>query len=433
MTDANVGILQNEGPRQESRGWQLIKTWDFGLLWWGQVTSQVGEGLNKVALLWFVYELTGSAMMMTLVGLLQTVPPLVFGPLIGVYLDRLPKKRVMIWVDLARTALTFLIPALYGLGVLAIEWLYVLIFLTSLVSTVFGPALTSAVPLLVKRSELVSANALIQGTNNIGVLVGPAISGLGIALIGAEHVLYVNAATFFVSALCLMPIRMPEERLNNQVSAQTAPESVMQDLLAGFRFVFGHHRTVFSLVIIAALYNLGAAAFVFLLPVYAKELLRVGPVQLGWLWSALGVGMLIASAWLAWIHQGDVHNRLKIIARAMTVGGLAVCSLSMLETTLLAAALVMIIGGSTALFYPVVWALLQEMTPEHMMGRVFTTFSTGSMASAMAGMTGFGWAADTMGPAASLIGLGLVLLVTALVATQFSRQTANAPTAAAAA
>ena len=48
---------------KESRGWRLIKTWDFGLLWWGQVTSQIGEGLNKVALLWFVYELTGSAMM----------------------------------------------------------------------------------------------------------------------------------------------------------------------------------------------------------------------------------------------------------------------------------------------------------------------------------------------------------------------------------
>jgi len=57
----------------ESRGWRLIKTWDFGLLWWGQVTSQIGEGLNKVALLWFVYELTGSAMMIATVGLIQTV------------------------------------------------------------------------------------------------------------------------------------------------------------------------------------------------------------------------------------------------------------------------------------------------------------------------------------------------------------------------
>lgn len=94
-----------------SRGWRLIQTRDFGLLWWGQTTSQIGEGLNKVALLWFVYELTGSVMKMTMVGLLQTIPPLLFGPLIGVYLDRLPKKAVMIWVDLLRAVLTAAVAA----------------------------------------------------------------------------------------------------------------------------------------------------------------------------------------------------------------------------------------------------------------------------------------------------------------------------------
>jgi MFS family permease len=402
-----------------------VKTRDFGLLWWGQVTSQVGEGLNKVALLWFVYELTGSAMMMTMIGLLQTIPPLLFGPLIGVYLDRLPKKTVMIWVDLARTVMTFLIPALYGLGVLSLGWLYVLIFLTSIVSTVFGPALTSAVPLLVKRSELVSANALIQGTNNIGVLVGPAVSGIGIALIGAENVLYVNAATFLVSALCLMPIRMRTEGLPAATGLVTS-SSVMHDLLAGFRFVFGQQGSVFFLAVISALYNLGASAFVFILPVYAKEFLQVGPVQLGWLWSALGIGMLLASAWLAWVRQSDARSRLRIIARSLAIGGVAVCGLSVLETTFMAAALVIVIGGSTALFYPVVWAILQEVTPEHMMGRVFTTFSTGSMASAMAGMTGFGWIAEAIGPAASLIGLGLILITTAAVATQFGRHAIEA-------
>jgi MFS family permease len=385
--------------------------------------------LNRVALLWFVYELTGSALMMTMIGLLQTIPPLLFGPVIGVYLDRLPRKAVMVWVDLTRTLMTFSIPAFYAMGILSIEWLYVLIFLTSVVSTIFGPALVSIVPLLVKRSELVSANALVQGTNNIGTLIGPAISGVGIALIGAQNVLFVNAATFLISALCLMPIRTPAgmQRAVSQASDQSG--TVMQELRAGFSFVFGRQHTVFLLAIIAALYNVGASAFVFLLPVYAKESLQVGPVQLGWLWSALGVGMLLASTWLASIRQGDVHNRLRIIARAMTVGGLAVVSLSMLETTLFAAGLIMIIGGSTALFYPVVWALLQEITPEHMLGRVLTTFSTGSMASAMAGMTGFGWAADVMGPGVSLVGLGLVLLLTAVVAGQFSRLTAAKPIA----
>lgn len=89
--------MRSESANKDGRGWRLVKTRDFGLLWWGQVTSQVGEGLNKMALLWFVYELTGSAMMLAMVGLIQTIPPLVFGPIIGVYLDRFPKKQVMVW------------------------------------------------------------------------------------------------------------------------------------------------------------------------------------------------------------------------------------------------------------------------------------------------------------------------------------------------
>jgi MFS family permease len=362
---------------------------------------------------------------MAVVGLLQTVPPLLLGPMIGVFLDRLPKKTVMVWVDLIRTVMTFLIPALFALDLLSLEGLYVLIFLTSIVSTIFGPALVSAVPRLVRPSELVTANALIQGTNNIGLLLGPAISGVLIAMIGAENVLYVNSATFLVSAFCLIPMRF-HETLKTAAEAGNISASVLDDLKVGFRFVFGTQSTVFLLVIISALYNLGVSAFVFILPVYAKEFLQVGPVQLGWLWSGLGVGMLAVSTWLAWRHQGDLYSRLRLIVRGMTVGGLAVCSLSLLETPLVAAAVVIVVGGSTAVMNPVVWALLQEATPEHLMGRVLTTFSTGSMATAMAGMTGFGWIADAVGPAQSLIGLGLILLLTAAVAIRFMRQASMA-------
>ena len=160
-------------------GWELLRTRSFGLLFSGQAISQIGDSMNKVALLWFVYELTGSAFKMTVIGLLQTIPPLVFGPLIGVYLDRMKKKPVMIWVDLIRTGLVMLIPLLYAMEVLTLERLYVLVFATSIVSTVFGPALASAVPFLVPRTHLTAANALVQSTTNIGLLIGPAVSGVG--------------------------------------------------------------------------------------------------------------------------------------------------------------------------------------------------------------------------------------------------------------
>jgi DHA3 family macrolide efflux protein-like MFS transporter len=401
-------------------GWDLLRTRNFGLLFSGQAVSQIGDSMNKVALLWFVYELTGSAFKMTVIGLLQTIPPLVFGPLIGVYLDRMRKKPVMIWVDFIRAGLVMLIPLLYAMEALTLERLYMLVFATSIVSTVFGPALASAVPFLVPRARLTAANALIQSTTNIGLLIGPAVSGVGIAMIGAHNVLYLDAATFLVSALCLLPIRVDETRQSHARAGDRA--SIVQDLLVGFRFVFVQHRTVLLLMLTAALYSLGASAFVFLLPVFATQLLDASPVELGWLWSSLGIGMLAASVWLAWINQGDLQKRLRLISAALAVGAVAVSTLGMLQAPVMAAALIIVFGGSTAVFTPVVWAMLQELTPEPLLGRVFTTFSTGAMAAAMAGMAGFGWAADAIGPAASLVGIGVLLFGTATVAAAFSRR-----------
>lgn len=401
-------------------GWRLLTTKDFGLLFSGQVVSQIGDSMNKVALLWFVYELTGSAFKMTVIGLLQTIPPLVFGPLIGVYLDRMRKKPVMIWVDLIRTVLVTLIPVFYALDALTLERLYIIVFATSIVSTIFGPALSSAVPLMVSRTQLTAANALIQGTANIGLLIGPAVSGLGIAVMGAQNVLYLNAVTFMISVLCLVPIALRETPGTS--AGLESGVGIIQDLLVGFRFIFFQHRTVLLLMLTATLYSLGASAFVFILPVFARELLDASPYELGWLWSSLGIGMLIASALLARMNQGDIRSRLQLIAATLAVGAVAVCTLGMLEAPALAAVLIVVFGGSTAVFTPIVWAMLQELTPESLLGRVFTTFSTGAMASAMTGMAGFGWAADAVGPAASLLGIGLVLLGTAFVAAAFSRR-----------
>lgn len=428
-----AGSLVNDGPaivhgtteteKQATSGrtgWALLRSRDFGLLWLGQAVSQVGDGLNKVALLWFVYDLTGSALKMTFIGLLQTIPPLLLGPLIGVFLDRLPKKAVMIWIDFARTLLVLLIPVLYAFEALTLERLYALVFLVAVVSTVFGPALASSVPLIVSRSQLTSANALIQSTTNIGVLIGPAVSGLGIALIGAQNVLYVNAATFFVSALFLLPIRVRRLTIPDW---RVAASPVFHDMREGFRFVF-LQPMVLGLMVAATLYALAASAFVFMLPVFAKQLLHLGPIELGWLWSALGVGMLVASAWLALLHQGDLPSRFRMIAGAMAVGALAVGSLTVFQDFLAAVVLMVAIGGTTALFTPIAWALVQEITPAHLLARVLTTFSTGGMFAAMIGMIVFGWTADALGATFSLIGIAFTLMLTALLSLRFSRRCA---------
>ncbi|GKS59881.1 MFS transporter [Nitrospira sp.] len=418
-SEPGLGTFRARVTNMLPPGWELIRTRNFGLLFWGQLTSQIGDSLSKVALLWFVYQLTGSALKMAMIGLLQTVPPLLLGPIMGVYLDRLPKKATMVGVDIARFVLVALIPTLYSLDLLTLEGLYCLVFLNAIVSMIFGPALASAVPMIVNRTQLTSANAWLQGTANAGVLIGPIISGIGIATIGAQNVLYVDAVTFLISALCLMPMRVREVDWADRT--ETPRGSFLQELSVGFRFVFNRDRTIFSLMLTATLYSLGVSAFVFMLPVFAERSLAVGPLELGWLWSGLGMGMLLTSAWLASKGQHDLFSRFRMVAGAMSLGGLSVCLLSTLQTPLLAIALIVVIGACTAVFMPIVWGVLQEVTPEPLLGRVFTTFSTGGMASSMAGMAGFGWAADAMGPSVSLIGIGLVLFGTAFFAARCSR------------
>jgi hypothetical protein len=124
-----------------------------------------------------------------------------------------------------------------------------------------------------------------------------------------------------------------------------------QELLAGIRFVY-LEQTVLVLMVTAALYSLAASAFAFMLPVFAEQNLSAGALEVGALWSALGAGMLATSTWLASLTQGDLHGRFTLIFRSMAVGGLAMCGLSMLTAPLIAGALILIIGGSTALFMP---------------------------------------------------------------------------------
>jgi MFS transporter, DHA3 family, macrolide efflux protein len=404
---------RRSGIGEQFAAWrELLKTRDFGWLWSGQVISQIGDGLTKVALLWFVYNLTGSALKMTIIGVLQTVPPLILGPIAGVYLDRLPKRGAMIVIDVVRAALLVVIPVLYMMGSLSLGWLYVVVFVIAVFSMAFGPALNAAIPLLVKKHQLTRANAIMQSSMTIGQLLGPAISGMLIAVIGAQNVLYVNAATFVVSALCKIPIKIRKDADGRHAGSSKA---LLDDLRAGFRFVFVQHRLLLVLMTAAALFTLGSTGFVYLLPVIGERVLHTDSVSLGWLWSALSAGILLTTVWLALMKQEDLCRRLWIILGASVVCGLAVFGLNWTGSLIAAAGLIVVIGGSSGLVTPIVSASLQEMTPKDLLARVFSVFNTGTMALAMLGMTVFGWAADRYGPLVSLTSIGSVLLATAIV------------------
>ena len=392
---------------------------DFALIWWSQFISQVGDGVTKLALLWFVYAITGSPLKTTAIGILQTLPPIVFGPFLGILVDRLPKKFLLIGTDLVRAVIIGLIPCLVSAETFTVNYLYLLVFLNAMATAIFGPALFAAVPSVVARKELTAADALLQSTMSLGVIIGPALSGIGIATLSSQEVLCLNAATYIGSAGCLLFVRLPRKSRSPSGWGQWT-SATWQDLAEGIRFAFVSQRMIFLLIITAGLYSFGISAFTTLLPVFGKNLLGLGPVEVGYLTSALGIGLLLSSMSLVWVTEWELWKRIRLLGLSSMIAGLALWGLGHADGFLIGAILVGLIGAGSGVLTPIEWAVVQEITPPHLIGRVLALYGACAMCAAISGMTTLGWLTEAFGESISLLATGLVLFLTALVAMKFS-------------
>ncbi len=397
---------------------QLL-TRDFTLVWWGQMVSQIGDGVSKLALLWFVYSITGSPLKTTVIGLLQTLPPILFGPFIGVIVDRLPKKLLLISSDLIRAVVLGVVPCLISVDSFSIERLYVLVFIHAMASAVFGPALTASIPSLVARNEFTAANALLQTTTSIGIIIGPALSGVGIATMSSQEVLCVNAVSYVVSAICFLFIRFPWSE--SQLTGGNSLSNTLLDVMDGFRFVLVRQRMILMLIGAASMYTFATSAFSTLFPVFGKKLLDLGPIEVGYLWSAFGVGLLLVSLGLVSVSGWTLQRRIQAMAASSLVSGLAMLGLVWTTNRMVAALLMIIIGMGAGTLTPIAWGVIQEISPANLLGRVLAIYNLGAMASAIAGMTLFGWTTQEFGERPSVIGIGIGLFLTAVVAARVVR------------
>jgi MFS family permease len=383
---------------------------DFTLVWWGQMVSQVGDGVSKLALLWFVYAITGSALKTTVIGLLQTLPPILFGPFIGVTVDRLPKKLLLIGSDLIRAVVLGVIPCLISVESFSIERLYMLVFVHAVASALFGPALTASIPMLVARHEFTAANALLQTTTSIGIIIGPALSGIGIATMSSQEVLCINAVSYVVSATCFLFIRFPASLANT-----------LQDVMDGFRYVLFDQRMVMLLIGAASTYTFASSAFSTLFPVFGKKMLDLGPIEVGYLWSAFGAGLMVMSLGLISLSGWPLHRRIQVMSVSSLVSGCAIVGLVLSSNRLMAAFLMCVIGMGAGTLTPIAWGVLQEIAPASLLGRVLAIYNLGAMTSAIVGMTLFGWMTQEVGERSSVVGIGIGFLLTAAVASYVVR------------
>jgi len=409
-----VSAQRDGATQKEARAvshWRLLFARDFGLIWLSQLVSQVGDGISNLALLWFVYSITGSPVKTTIIGLLHTIPPIVLGPFIGVYVDRLPKKLFLIGSNAVRAVLIGVLPCAIQTDTFTVNLLYALVLFDAVAMAMFNPALTSSVPLLVPRAQFTAANALIQSTTSLGIIFGPAVSGIGIAFFGSQEVLCLNAVTYFVAALCLGLVRLGT--LQPSVGPKRTGGSALQDLSEGLAFVVIKQRVILLLVVTAGCYGFGASALTTLFPVFARKLLGLGPVEVGYLWSALGMGLLLMSMALLRFTEWNLSARTRIIAGASVASALAIGVLVWTNNLLLVGLLMIVIGGGMGAFTPIAWGIVQELTPGNLVGRVMSLYSTGAMTAAISGISMFGWVTERFGESTGVAGIGATFLLTA--------------------
>ena len=381
----------------------ILKNRNFSLLTMGQVISQLGENLNKVAMLWFVYQFSHKAADLAWVGILQTLPPLLFGWFTGPILDRVSRKNVMIFIDITRALLLLMIPVLFHNGILTLPILFTLVFLISVVSGIFGPALYASIPELVQREQIVSANALMQTTGQVGMLLGPITGGILIGLWNAPFVMIINAVTFFLSAIFLLMMKLPTPH-------RITPFSIMalfRETGEGFQFVFNGKSKLLPLFGIMTLYGFITGPFTLILPVYTKNVLLQGPQTLGFLLSVMGLGMLGASMLLT--SAPPAHYE-KWIAGALIFGGLVMITTGWIHPIFFASVAIALIGASFSAFNPLAHTIIQTRAPEILLARTLSTMSIGFLLGAIGGMSLFPALIHITGVGVVFAMMGLVFL-----------------------
>ena len=185
--------------------------------------SAFGTSFTQFAIPLLVFKLTGSAVYLAASAALFTVPHLLFGLLIGAWTDRTDRRRLMIVTDLLAAITVASVPLAAAAGLLGVTWVLAVVFVASTLSIFFEAAQFGAIPSLVEQSDLVTANGRIQASFAAATVAGPLAAGALLVVLQVEQLLYVDAASFLVSAVALGLIRRPFNPPLARPRAQSAP------------------------------------------------------------------------------------------------------------------------------------------------------------------------------------------------------------------
>jgi len=356
----------NPLARKDRSGAQPRLNPDFWKFWTGQAISTLGTSFTVFALPLLVYKLTGSALNLGLTTAAEMLPYLFFGLIIGAWVDRLDRKRLMIVVDLLLGATIATVPALYALGHLSIWYIYAAGFVGSTLFIFFNSAEYAAIPSLVPTEMLVQANGRIEASYSAMQILGPLLAGALSAFVALPDLLLIDAFSYLVSAGALLMVRTS---FNQPAEEQKERTTVRQDIVEGLRYVLGH-PVLRNISLMMALVNFFATTIGSTLIYFAKHQLHAPNSGIGILFSAGAAGTVVISLLAGPLRKRWSFSRVALTALAID-GALTVV---LAFTPWLVAALFVwaLMSGAGLLFNINTRSLRQAIVPNHLLGRVMS-------------------------------------------------------------
>jgi MFS family permease len=330
----------------------------FVQFWFARIASGFGFQMLSVAVGWQIYAITGRALDLGLIGLVQFIPSVLLALPAGHVADQYERRRIVLlgqvveWLAIVLLAVLTLLGRVHEAGIL------LLVFVIGVAKAFESPSMQSLLPALVPPTLLPRAVAVSGSAFQAAMILGPAVGGL--LYVAGPGVVYLSAAALYLAAAVLMA------RLRYEQAPPRREPATLKTLFAGVHFIRARKDVlgVISLDLFAVLLG-GATA---LLPIFAKDILHTGPWGLGLLRAAPAVGALLMSVWLS---RHDMERRVGTIMFASVAGfGVATLVFALSTTLWLSLAALFALGAFDMVSMVIRGALVQLETPDTMRGRV---------------------------------------------------------------
>jgi len=386
---------------------RALRSSNYRLFFSGQGVSLMGTWMQQTAMSWLVYRLTGSAMILGLIGFTSQIPMLLFSPIAGVYADRLNRYRMVIATQFCAMLQALALAFLALTGLIEVWHLFILSFLLGLINSFDMPIRQSfIVEMLESKADLGNAIALNSFLFNGARLLGPSVAGVLIGMTSEGTCFLINGISFLAVLLALLSMKIKTRVLSR------AKDSIMNDLKGGFRYV----RNFMPIRYI--LFNLALMSFVgmpyaVLMPVFAKDILKGGPETLGFLMASSGLGAIAGALFLA--SRKTILGLGRLIVIGSSIFGAGLLSFAMSRSVLLSAVLLTFTGFGMMVHMVASNTIIQTIVDDEMRGRVMSFFALSFAGTMPFGSLYAGSLASSIGAPRTLIISGIVCIAVALL------------------